>query len=105
MYTCFFPQDNRVENFISCPRSPVMVISYEMLLRSVDVLKSLEFGVVICDEGHRLKNSSIKTSGALTALACERRIILTGQTHTPTNSLYYLILSCFKWNANLPSKY
>ncbi|XP_026780667.3 DNA repair and recombination protein RAD54B isoform X1 [Pangasianodon hypophthalmus] len=71
-------QDNRVEDFVSCPRSPVMVISYEMLLRSVDALKKLEFGLVICDEGHRLKNSNIKTAGALTALACERRVILTG---------------------------
>ncbi|KAI5092271.1 DNA repair and recombination protein RAD54B, partial [Silurus meridionalis] len=71
-------QGNRVEDYISCPRSPVMVISYEMLLRSVDSLKKLEFGVVICDEGHRLKNSNIKTASALTALACERRVILTG---------------------------
>ncbi|XP_060756581.1 DNA repair and recombination protein RAD54B [Neoarius graeffei] len=71
-------QDNRVEDFISCPRSPVMVISYEMLLRSIDTLKKLEFGLVICDEGHRLKNSNIKTASALSALACERRVILTG---------------------------
>ncbi|MCJ8745609.1 hypothetical protein PDJAM_G00132140 [Pangasius djambal] len=71
-------QDNRVDDFISCPRSPVMVISYEMLLRSVDALKKLEFGLVICDEGHRLKNSNIKTANALTTLACERRVILTG---------------------------
>lgn len=81
-----------MEDFISCPRSPVMVISYEMLLRSIEALKNLEFGVVICDEGHRLKNSNIKTASALTALACERRVILTGQSHP--SSLYYLILSC-----------
>lgn len=78
-----------MEDFISCPRSPVMVISYEMLLRSVDALKKLEFGLVICDEGHRLKNSNIKTAGALTSLACERRVILTGQSHT--NKLFYLL--------------
>ncbi|KAK2902998.1 hypothetical protein Q8A67_007711 [Cirrhinus molitorella] len=71
-------QDHRVEDFVSSPLCSVMVISYEMLLRSVDQLKGLDFGVLICDEGHRLKNSNIKTSGALTALSCERRLILTG---------------------------
>ncbi|XP_072548095.1 DNA repair and recombination protein RAD54B isoform X2 [Salminus brasiliensis] len=71
-------QDNRVEDFVSSPLSPVMVISYEMLLRSIDLLKKLDFGLVICDEGHRLKNSSIKTASALAALACERKVILTG---------------------------
>uniref|UniRef100_A0A8C1F2U9 RAD54 homolog B n=1 Tax=Cyprinus carpio carpio TaxID=630221 RepID=A0A8C1F2U9_CYPCA len=71
-------QDHRVEDFVSSPLCSVMVISYEMLLRSVDQLKELEFGVLICDEGHRLKNSNIKTAGALTALSCERRLILTG---------------------------
>ncbi|XP_066532072.1 DNA repair and recombination protein RAD54B [Hoplias malabaricus] len=71
-------QDHRAEDFVSSPLCPVMVISYEMLLRSMEVVKRLDFGVVICDEGHRLKNSSIKTSSALTALGCERRVILTG---------------------------
>uniref|UniRef100_A0A8B9GZU7 Fibrinogen silencer binding protein n=1 Tax=Astyanax mexicanus TaxID=7994 RepID=A0A8B9GZU7_ASTMX len=71
-------QDNRVQDFVSSPLCPVMVISYEMLLRSIEVLKKLDFSLVICDEGHRLKNSNIKTAGALTALACERRVILTG---------------------------
>lgn len=71
-------QDHRVEDFMSSPLCSVMVISYEMLLRSVDRLKVLDFGVLVCDEGHRLKNSNIKTAGALTALSCERRLILTG---------------------------
>ncbi|KAI4883629.1 hypothetical protein NFI96_012926 [Prochilodus magdalenae] len=71
-------QGHRVEDYVSSPLCPVMVISYEMLLRSVEVLKKLDFDLVICDEGHRLKNSGIKTASALTALACERRVILTG---------------------------
>lgn len=55
-----------------------MIISYEMLLRSLDQIQAIEFNLLICDEGHRLKNSSIKTTTALTSLSCERRIILTG---------------------------
>lgn len=77
----YFPlclQDHKVEEFIGSPLYSVMIISYEMLLRSLDQIQAIEFNLLICDEGHRLKNSSIKTTTALTSLTCERRIILTG---------------------------
>lgn len=38
----------------------------------------LILGLVVCDEGHRLKNSQIKTSIALTEIATPRRLILSG---------------------------
>lgn len=50
-----------------------------MLLRSLDQIKNVKFGLLICDEGHRLKNSAIKTTAALISLSCEKRVILTGQ--------------------------
>jgi SNF2 family DNA or RNA helicase len=34
--------------------------------------------LVVCDEGHRLKNNKIKTAQAVNALATKRRIILSG---------------------------
>ncbi|KAM4792209.1 DNA repair and recombination protein RAD54B isoform 1-T1 [Cyanocitta cristata] len=71
-------QDHKVEEFIGSPLYSVMIISYEMLLRSLDQIQAVEFNLLICDEGHRLKNSTIKTTTALTSLSCERRIILTG---------------------------
>ncbi|NXX49555.1 RA54B protein, partial [Tricholaema leucomelas] len=71
-------QDHKVEDFISSPLYSVLIISYEMLLRCLEQIQAVEFNLLICDEGHRLKNSSIKTTTALTALSCERRIILTG---------------------------
>ncbi|KAJ8290984.1 hypothetical protein GJAV_G00019950 [Gymnothorax javanicus] len=71
-------QDHKVEDFVSSPLCSVLVISYEMLLRSVELVAQVEFSLVICDEGHRLKNSNIKTSSALSSLACVHRIILTG---------------------------
>ncbi|KAM5157204.1 DNA repair and recombination protein RAD54B isoform 1-T3 [Mantella aurantiaca] len=71
-------QDHKVEEFINSPLYPVLIISYEMLLRSMDQIQSLDFDLIICDEGHRLKNSSIKTTSALTALSCSKRIILSG---------------------------
>uniref|UniRef100_A0A7N6A3W3 RAD54 homolog B n=1 Tax=Anabas testudineus TaxID=64144 RepID=A0A7N6A3W3_ANATE len=69
-------QDHRIEQFVLSPLHSVLVISYEMLLRCLEQV--LEFGLIICDEGHRLKNSSIKTSSALSSLSCNRRVILTG---------------------------
>ncbi|XP_015265322.1 PREDICTED: DNA repair and recombination protein RAD54B [Gekko japonicus] len=71
-------QDHKVEEFISSPLYPVLVISYEMLLRSLDQIQKTEFSLIICDEGHRLKNTSIKTTTAIASLSCGRRIILTG---------------------------
>uniref|UniRef100_A0A8C2WWD6 RAD54 homolog B n=1 Tax=Cyclopterus lumpus TaxID=8103 RepID=A0A8C2WWD6_CYCLU len=71
-------QDHRIEQFVLSPLHSVLVISYEMLLRCLEQVQKVEFGLVICDEGHRLKNSSIKTSSALSSLHCARRIILTG---------------------------
>uniref|UniRef100_A0A7M4FS07 DNA repair and recombination protein RAD54B n=1 Tax=Crocodylus porosus TaxID=8502 RepID=A0A7M4FS07_CROPO len=71
-------QDHKVEEFINSPLYSVLIISYEMLLRSFDLIQTIEFNLLICDEGHRLKNSSIKTTTALVNLSCEKRIILTG---------------------------
>ncbi|XP_037659265.1 DNA repair and recombination protein RAD54B isoform X2 [Choloepus didactylus] len=71
-------QDHKVEEFINCLFYSVLIISYEMLLRSLDQIKNIKFNLLICDEGHRLKNSAIKTTTALISLSCEKRIILTG---------------------------
>uniref|UniRef100_A0A4W5LUL5 Helicase ATP-binding domain-containing protein n=1 Tax=Hucho hucho TaxID=62062 RepID=A0A4W5LUL5_9TELE len=63
-----------------------------MLLRSLEVVQKLEFGLVICDEGHRLKNSSIKTSSALSGVSCTRRVILTGTQPSLLLSFYFLLV-------------
>ena len=41
-------------------------MSYEMFVRSFEELQRLHFDLVVCDEGHRLKNEKIK--GNLTFL-------------------------------------
>lgn len=71
-------QDHKVEDFIISPFYSVLIISYEMLLRSLDQIRNINFDLLICDEGHRLKNSAIKTTSALLNLSCHKRIILTG---------------------------
>lgn len=55
-----------------------MIISYEMLVRHYEDIKNIKFQLLICDEGHRLKNPEIQSSQLLSQLNIQRRIILTG---------------------------
>lgn len=70
--------DKRVKEFMNSPLYPVMIISYEMFLRSVEEVRNIKFGLVICDEAHRLKNTAIKTATMISGLKTKRRILLTG---------------------------
>ncbi|KAJ7372124.1 DNA repair and recombination protein rad54b [Desmophyllum pertusum] len=67
-----------VKEFMNSPLYPVMIISYEMFLRSVEEVRNIKFGLVICDEAHRLKNTTIKTATMISGLKTKRRILLTG---------------------------
>ena len=44
----------------------------------MQVLHSGEVGLVLCDEGHRLKNSENQTYQALMGLKAKRRVLLSG---------------------------
>ncbi|KEG09261.1 DNA repair and recombination protein RAD54 [Trypanosoma grayi] len=57
----------------------VLVISYDQLrkyISRISTLKSVE--LVVCDEGHRLKNAEVKTTKAVDLLPTRNRIILSG---------------------------
>ncbi|KNC73227.1 hypothetical protein SARC_14213 [Sphaeroforma arctica JP610] len=56
----------------------MLVISYETFRLYADILCKKEVGMVICDEGHRLKNSQSQTYEALHALKTKKRIIVSG---------------------------
>ncbi|KAH3695581.1 hypothetical protein DPMN_083042, partial [Dreissena polymorpha] len=58
--------------------NPVLIISYETFRLHAAVLQKGEVGMVICDEGHRLKNCENQTYQALMGLHCTRRILLSG---------------------------
>ncbi|EYC24388.1 hypothetical protein Y032_0014g2480 [Ancylostoma ceylanicum] len=58
--------------------SPVLIISYETFRLYAKILHSSVIGMVICDEGHRLKNSDNLTYQALNGLQCERRVLISG---------------------------
>ncbi|KAL7638857.1 UNVERIFIED_CONTAM: hypothetical protein RMT77_010391 [Armadillidium vulgare] len=85
-------QQNKVEDFLIQNRTPILIISYEMLVRSIDKVQRGKFDLVLCDEGHRLKNCQIKTTSTLMSLEIKRRIIVTGTPiQNDLQELYSLI--------------
>ncbi|KAL1245871.1 DNA repair and recombination protein RAD54-like [Trichinella spiralis] len=74
--------NNTLENFmVQRSRrsiSPILIISYETFRLHCDILHKYPVGLVICDEGHRLKNCENQTYQALAGLQCQRRILLSG---------------------------
>lgn len=71
---------NTVKHFLKQPRTtyPVLIISYDTFHRNATLLANLDFDLVVCDEGHRLKNSKIKIFETISKMPCQRKIILTG---------------------------
>ena len=70
--------NDAVRTFVHGTVYKVAIISYETLRKHASALQSSHAGLLICDEGHRLKSQGNKTIAALLALKCPRRIILTG---------------------------
>ncbi|KAI0700892.1 P-loop containing nucleoside triphosphate hydrolase protein [Cytidiella melzeri] len=69
-----------IKQFVNSRIHHVLIIGYERLRT---VIQDLQYcippiGLIICDEGHRLKSASNKTSTMFEALSTPRRIILSG---------------------------
>ncbi|KAF8350633.1 DNA repair protein, SNF2 family [Amanita rubescens] len=71
---------------------PVMIVSYETLRTLTAHLANCSIGLLLCDEGHRLKNSDSLTYQALNALDVQRRVILTGTPIQNDLSEYFSLL-------------
>ncbi|KAI8323594.1 DNA repair protein, SNF2 family [Martensiomyces pterosporus] len=72
---------------------PVLIISYETLRTYIDILGKSPIGLLMCDEGHRLKNSASQTFQALNSLQVQRRIILSGTPIQNDLSEYFSLLN------------
>ncbi|KAK9745329.1 SNF2-related domain [Popillia japonica] len=57
---------------------PLLIISYETFRMHAETLHKGEIGLVLCDEGHRLKNCENQTYRALMGLQAKRRVLLSG---------------------------
>lgn len=72
---------------------PVIIVSYETLRLYVDELKHCKIGLMLCDEGHRLKNGDSQTFTALNSLNVTRRVILSGTPIQNDLSEYFSLIS------------
>ncbi|KAI9840893.1 MAG: DNA-dependent ATPase protein rad54 [Sclerophora amabilis] len=72
---------------------PVLIVSYETLRLNVDELKTTPIGLLLCDEGHRLKNGESQTFTALNSLNVDRRVILSGTPIQNDLSEYFSLLN------------
>lgn len=78
---------------------PVLIVSYETLRLNVETLSNTPIGLMLCDEGHRLKNGESQTFTALNGLNVDRRVILSG-TPIQNDMMEYFSLLNFA-NPNL----
>ena len=72
---------------------PVLIVSYETLRLNIDELKNTPIGLLLCDEGHRLKNGESQTFEALNGLNVSRRVILSGTPIQNDLSEYFSLLN------------
>ena len=68
----------KVTQFRSYSAAPILLVSYEMMVRTLEDLKKVMWDLVVCDEAHRLKNNDTKAAGSLAKIPCRRRVLLTG---------------------------
>jgi DNA repair and recombination RAD54-like protein len=73
--------------------NPVLIISYESLRIYSNILGKAEIGLMLCDEGHRLKNQDNQTYVALNGLNAKRRVILSGTPIQNDLTEYFSLLN------------
>ncbi|TLD18338.1 helicase swr1 [Venturia nashicola] len=72
---------------------PVLIVSYETLRLYADQLAQTPIGLMLCDEGHRLKNGDSQTFTALNGLNVQKRVILSGTPIQNDLSEYFSLLN------------
>ncbi|KAI1293465.1 DNA repair and recombination protein RAD54B [Halotydeus destructor] len=78
-------KDNSLADYVKYVGSgksyKALVVSYDTFLQQYEKicnLKNVKFDLMLCDEGHRLKNTKMKLYDLLNQLNISRRVVLTG---------------------------
>ncbi|XP_037933834.1 DNA repair and recombination protein RAD54B-like [Teleopsis dalmanni] len=69
---------HKLDSYLQQKHIPFVIASYETVLSKSAEFSNYEFDLLICDEGHRLKNQTNKIYKILSDLKILRRVILTG---------------------------
>jgi DNA repair and recombination protein RAD54B len=77
-----------LQQFLMNKRYSVMICSYEKYVSMNEGMNRINFDIVVCDEGHRLKNSAIKISTFLKAMKTQRRVIPLFYSHQGYSKWY-----------------
>jgi len=56
----------------------VYIVGYERVRINAEALININWGLVVCDEGHRLRNMNCQTTRIIKRINCDCRFILTG---------------------------
>ncbi len=86
-------QNNTLKHFMIGKHYQILITSYEKFRSCYEELNtSNTIDLIICDEGHRLKNSKIQLTQALKQFKCLKRIILSGTPiQNDLNEFYTLV--------------
>ncbi len=69
---------NRSEDTLKSPDHDIILTSYGILLSDIELLKSIEFNLVVLDESQAIKNPNSKRYKAARLLQARQRIVATG---------------------------
>ncbi|CAH6720376.1 DNA repair and recombination protein Rdh54p [[Candida] jaroonii] len=67
-----------LKNFKSTRVYQILIMSYEKLHNCENELQEVSFDLLICDEGHKLKNTNNKSLKILKSLDIEKKVLLSG---------------------------
>jgi len=72
----------------------VLIISYDLFrINAALITQANEIGLLVVDEGHRLKNASGLTMTALSSLRCDARLLITGTIFQNNLSEFYTLVN------------